>query len=82
MNIFNATFDFATAWASLFKIANLASSLTFLQFGAFVFMWTRAENHSRRDILWQRKQYSKSKFRQLWEWFTHSPSELRKWHFL
>jgi len=60
MNIFNAAFDFATAWPTLFGIANLASSSTFLQFGAFVFMWTRAENHSRRDILWQRMQYSKS----------------------
>ena len=46
--------------------------------------WRELElkKHSRRYILWQRKQYLESQFRSLWIWFTHSSPEPRKWHFM
>jgi len=40
------------------------------------------QKHSRKDILWQWKQYSESQFRPMWIWVTHSSPEPRKWHFM
>jgi len=87
-NIFNATADFATVWPnSKFGVECLTMLIFYHARLSFDFVppfWCELElkNYSRRDILWQRKQYSAGQFRPLWIWFTHSSPERRKWYFM
>jgi len=71
-NIFNATVDFSTVWPTSKFVVECLTVLSFyharLSFDFVPPFWCELElkNHSRRDILWQRKQYSESQFRLLW----------------
>jgi len=66
----------------VFDSAILLPCSTILWFRASVWCKLELKNHSRKDILWQRKKYSEGQFRPLWIWFTHSSPEPRIWHFM
>ena len=87
-NIFNATVDFVTVWPTSKFVVECLRVLIFyharLSFHFLSSFWCELElkKHSRKDILWQWRQYSESQFRPMWIWFTHISPEPRKWHFM
>ena len=86
-NIFNATvatvWPASKLWLSVGQHWSLISSSTFVRFRAFVLMRIRGNKPlSQRYIVANEKSIRKKQFRQLWEWFTHSSPEPKKWHFM